>query len=100
MTRRKALKRWETKTGKYEVMPQTIWPIDKSLIKRAGTKESTAIHGRLVLKYHSTDTGNVITTAWKNQFILHDLCDENLEPQVGIESKLCSKRMTTIAGQN
>jgi hypothetical protein len=31
----------------YEVTPQAIWPIAKSLTKRGGPKATTAIHGPL-----------------------------------------------------
>jgi hypothetical protein len=45
MACRKVLERWKTKVGKCEVTLQALWPIAKSLMKRAGTKASTAVHG-------------------------------------------------------
>jgi hypothetical protein len=41
MARRKALERWErweTKAEKWDVTPQAVWPIAKSLVKRDGPK--------------------------------------------------------------
>jgi hypothetical protein len=47
MTRRKALERWETKVGNFEVTSQALWPIKKSLTKRDGPMAPTAVHGPL-----------------------------------------------------
>jgi hypothetical protein len=55
MTCRKALERWETKIGKYELTHQVIWPTVKSLIKRDRPKAPTAIHGPLASKYQLLD---------------------------------------------
>jgi hypothetical protein len=52
MTRKKALERWETKIGNAEVIPQAIWPIAKSLLKRDGPRAPTAIHGTSGFKFH------------------------------------------------
>jgi hypothetical protein len=78
MTRKKALERWETK-GSTEVTPQGIWPIAKSLLKRDGTRESTAIHVPSGLIFQPSDA---IAECLENQFTHHDLCDENHERRV------------------
>jgi hypothetical protein len=58
MTRKKALKRWETKIGNSEVTPQAIRPIAKSLPKRDGPRVPTAIHGSSGLKFHPCEKAN------------------------------------------
>jgi hypothetical protein len=82
MTRRKALEWWETNVGNYEVTPQALWPIAKSLMKRDGPKASTAIHGPLGIKYQPSEKVNVIADYLENQFTSHNLGDENHERQV------------------
>jgi hypothetical protein len=47
MIRKRALGRWETKLANYEVTPQAIWPIAKSLPKSGGPNAPSAIHGPL-----------------------------------------------------
>jgi hypothetical protein len=79
MTRKKALKRWETKRGNWEVTPQGIWPIAKSLPKRDGPRAPTAIHGPLCLNFLPLEKVNAIADCLGNQFTPHDLCDENHE---------------------
>jgi hypothetical protein len=82
MNRKKALERWETKIGNYEVIPQSIWPIAKTLLKRDGPRAPTAIHGPLGLIFLSLDQANAIADCLENQFTPHDLCDENHERRV------------------
>jgi hypothetical protein len=82
MTHTKALERWETKPGNCEVTPQALWCITKSLMKRVGPKAPTAVHGPLGITYHLNKEANVIVDCSENQFISHDLCDENHERQV------------------
>jgi hypothetical protein len=53
------------------VKPQVIWPTVKYLIKKDGSKASTAIHGPLDLKYQPLNCG------LENQFTPRDLCDGN-----------------------
>jgi hypothetical protein len=38
MVQKRALERWETKMANYEVTPQPIWSIAKSLSRRGGPK--------------------------------------------------------------
>jgi hypothetical protein len=82
MTRKKAHKQWETKISKTKVTPQAIWPIAKSLHKRDGPREPTAIHGSSGLKFHPSEKANAIADCLEIQFTAHDLCDENYERQV------------------
>jgi hypothetical protein len=77
MTRRRALEQWETKIVNTDVTPQAIWPIAKSLMKRDGPKEPTAIRGPFGLTFHPLEKANAIGDCLENQFTLHDLCDEN-----------------------
>jgi hypothetical protein len=77
MTHRKTLKRWETKVGNCEVTPQSLWSIAKSLMKRDGPKAPTTVHGHLGITYHLNEKANVIADSLENQFMSHDLCDEN-----------------------
>jgi hypothetical protein len=51
MTRKKSLEHWETKIANYEVTLQVMGPIGKSVIKRGGPREPTAIHGPSDLKF-------------------------------------------------
>jgi hypothetical protein len=60
MTRRKALKRWETKIANTDVTPHAIWPTAKSLKKRDGPKEPTAIHGPSGITFHPLEEANTI----------------------------------------
>jgi hypothetical protein len=82
MTRKKALERWDTKIGNCEVIPQSIWPIGKSLPKRDGPREPTAIHGPLGPKFLPLEKTNEIADCLENQFMPHDLCDKNHERRV------------------
>jgi hypothetical protein len=79
MTRRKALEWRETKVGNYEVIPQALWPIAKSLMKRDGSKAPTAVRGPLEITYHPNEKANAIADCLENNFTSHDLCDENHE---------------------
>jgi hypothetical protein len=82
MTRKKSLERWKTKISNTEVTPKAIWPIAKSLLKRAGPRAPTAIHGTSGLKFHPSEKANGIADCLENQFTHHDLCDENHERRV------------------
>jgi hypothetical protein len=73
MTRKKALKRWETKIGNAEVTPQAIWPIAKSLLMRDGSSG---------IKFHPSEKTNAIADCLEIQFRPHDLCDESYERRV------------------
>jgi hypothetical protein len=55
ITRRKALERYETKEGNYEVTLQALWPVPKSLMKRDGPKALTAVHGPLGITHHPNE---------------------------------------------
>jgi hypothetical protein len=79
MTRKKTLEQWETKISNTEVTPQANCPIATSLLKRDGPRAPTAIHGPSGLKCHSSEKANTIADCLENQFIHHDLCDENHE---------------------
>jgi hypothetical protein len=77
--------RWETKIGNTEVTPQAIWPIVKSLLKRAGPRPPTAIHGGASgLKFHPYKKAKAIADCLEIQFTPHDMCDKNHEQQVDI----------------
>jgi hypothetical protein len=82
MTRKKALQRWETKIGNYEVTPQSTWPIAQYLLKRDEPRALTAIHGPLGLKFLPLEKANAIADCLENQFTLHHLCDKNHERRV------------------
>jgi hypothetical protein len=45
MTHRQALERWETKVKNFEVTPQALWPIAKSIMKRDEPMAPTAVYG-------------------------------------------------------
>jgi hypothetical protein len=96
MTRRKALELWETKVGNFDVTPQALWPVAKSLMKRDGPQVPTAVHGSLGITCHPNEKANAIAHCLENRFTSHDLCDENHErPVETIESTLCSRLWTT-----
>jgi hypothetical protein len=59
MTCRKALERWETKVGNYEVTLQVIGPIAKSVIKRHRLKVPAALHGSVGITYYSNEKANM-----------------------------------------
>jgi hypothetical protein len=66
MTRKKALERWETKTGNPEDTPKALWAIAKSFWKKDGTKAPTAIHGPSGLKFHPSEKANAIADCLEN----------------------------------
>jgi hypothetical protein len=70
------------KTGNSEVTPQALWPTAKFLIKRDRPGARTSINGPLGLNFHPLEKANAIGYCLENQFILHDLCDENHERRV------------------
>jgi hypothetical protein len=82
MTHRRALEWWEKKIANTDVTPQAIWPIVKSLTKKDGAKEPTAIHGPFGLTFHPLEKANATADCLENQFTPHDLCDENHKRQV------------------
>jgi hypothetical protein len=79
MTRKKALELWEAKVSSAEVTPHAIWPIAKSLLKRAGPRTPTAIHGASGLKFYPSDKANAVADCLEIHFTPHDLCDDNHE---------------------
>jgi hypothetical protein len=46
-------------------------------MKRDGPKSPTAVRGPLGITYHLNEKANVIADYLVNQFISHNLCDEN-----------------------
>jgi hypothetical protein len=54
MTHRKAIEWWEAKVGNYEVTPQALWPVGKSLMERDGPTAPAAVHGLLGVTYSQT----------------------------------------------
>jgi hypothetical protein len=82
MTRKKALKRWESKLANTEVTPQATWPIAKSLAKRDEPRAPTVIYGPLGSTFQPTNKANAIADCLEKQFTSHKLCDENHERQV------------------
>jgi hypothetical protein len=76
MTCRRAIEQREMKAGNCEVIPQVVWPIAKSFMKRGGPKAKTTIHGLLGITYCLNKKSNVIA-----EFTSHDLCDKNHERQ-------------------
>jgi hypothetical protein len=71
----KALEQWEKKLANCKVTPQAIWPIAKSLIKRARPKAPSAIHGPLNHIFYLIDKANIVADCLENQFTVHALCD-------------------------
>jgi hypothetical protein len=96
MTRRRALERWETKIANTDVTPQAIWPIAKSLMKRDGAKKPTAIHVPFGLTFHPIEKANANADCLENQFIPHDLCDENHKRQVEARVQTLLEAVETI----
>jgi hypothetical protein len=86
------------KGGNCEVTPQALCPIAKSLLKRAGPKALTTIHGPLGIIYQSNEKTNVIADCLENQFTSHDLCDKNHERQVEttVQTRLTSVSRTLL----
>jgi hypothetical protein len=98
MTRKKALKRWETKIGNAEVITQAIWPIAKTLLTRDGPRAPTAIHGASGFKFLLSEKANAIADCLEIQFAPHELCDENHERQV--EAKVQALLRVETVGKN
>jgi hypothetical protein len=48
-------------------------------MKRDEPKTPTAVYGPLGLTYHPNKKANATADSLENQFISHDLCDENHE---------------------
>jgi hypothetical protein len=82
MNRRRALERWKTKAGNYEITRQVLWLFAKSLMKRGWTKAPTAVYGCLGITCQPNEKAYLIADWLKNQFTSHDLCDENHERRV------------------
>jgi hypothetical protein len=91
MIRIKALERWETKISNAEITLQAIWHIAKCLLKRAGPRAPTAIHGATGLKYHPFEKANATVDSLEIQFTPHDLCDDTMNGGWRLEFKLSSK---------
>jgi hypothetical protein len=81
MANRKALERWGGKILNGDVTLQVMWPAAKSLMKKDGSKATTAIRGPLGIKYQAT----ILRTVW-SQFTYHNLCDENKGTVIGSQS--------------
>jgi hypothetical protein len=81
ITRKKAIKWWETKICKCEVTPKSIWPIAKSFLKRDGPRAPNAIHGASGLKFHPSEKAKAITDCLEIQFTPHGFSEENHEQQ-------------------
>jgi hypothetical protein len=73
MIRRRALKRWETKIANTDVTPQTIRPIENSLMKRDGPKEPLQFMVLSGLTFLQLEKANEIADCLENQFTPHDL---------------------------
>jgi hypothetical protein len=67
------------KIGNTEVTPQANWPIAKNLLKRDRPRAPNTIHGPSGLKFLPYERAKAIADCWENQFIHHNLCDENNE---------------------
>jgi hypothetical protein len=85
MTHRKALKWWEAKEGNFEVTPQALSSITKSLMERDGPEAPTTVHGPSGITYHLNENANITVDCLENQFTSHGLCDKNHESQVETE---------------
>jgi hypothetical protein len=79
------------KLSNFEVTPQGIWPIAKSLLNRDGPGAPTAIHGSSGLKFHPSLKAKVFADRLEFQFTQHDLCDDINEPPVETRVKIFSK---------
>jgi hypothetical protein len=79
VTRRKALQRWETKRGNFEVTPHALYTSAKLLVKSGRPKAPAAVHGPLGITYYPSEKVNAIADYIENQFTSHALCDENRE---------------------
>jgi hypothetical protein len=86
IARRKALERWKTKRRNSEVTTQvtSIWPIAKSFTMRNGPKAPTPIHDPLGLEFHPSEKVDAFSDCSENQFIPHDLCNNNHERRVAV----------------
>jgi hypothetical protein len=81
---KRALERWEIKIENFEVTPQAIWPISKSLTNRGEPKATPSVHGPLGPVFYPIEQANVIAHSLEN------LC-VTLTMNGGwrLESKLC-----------
>jgi hypothetical protein len=82
MTRKNATERWETKISNSEATPHAIWPLAKCPMRRDRTKAPTAVHGPSGIKFLPLEKVNVIADCLENQFIPHDVYEENHERRV------------------
>jgi hypothetical protein len=60
IARKRALEWWETKIENFDVIPQAIWPIPKSLTKMSEPKATTAIHDPLCPVFYPNEKANDI----------------------------------------
>jgi hypothetical protein len=72
----------ETKVGNYEVSPQALLVIAKSLMNRDGPKAPATVYGPLGIIYHPNEKADVIADCLENQFTSHDLCGKNNEQRM------------------
>jgi hypothetical protein len=82
MTRKRALKRWETTVENCEVTPQAKLPIAKSLTERGAPKAPTAIHGTLGPAYYPNEIANLHVICLENLFTPQKLCGTDRERRV------------------
>jgi hypothetical protein len=75
MVRKRAHERWETNLANSEFIPQTTWPIAKSLTKRGGPKAPPTFHGPLDPIFYPIDKAYIIALCLENLFRAHDMCD-------------------------
>jgi hypothetical protein len=68
MARKKALEQWETKVRNFEVTPQAVWPIAKSVMKRDGPNTSNSVHGPSKITYHTNEKANLNADCLETQF--------------------------------
>jgi hypothetical protein len=90
MTHRKALERWEINIGNCEVTPQALWSIAKSIMKRDGPKEPTAVHGPLGITLSPEREGQCDCGLFRKQFhISWSVWQKPWATGEDLESKLC-----------
>jgi hypothetical protein len=60
----------------------------KSLLKRDGPREPTAIHGVSGLKFHPFEKAKAIADGLEIQFTPHDLCDDSTRVEARVKALL------------
>jgi hypothetical protein len=82
IARKRALQRWETKIVNFEVIPQAIRSIAKSLTKTVEPKATTAIYGPLGSVLYPNEKANLIANYLGNLFTPHKVCYTDHERRV------------------